>query len=152
MSVCRVRHVGARVTDHDLILAVKPRWADLILDGHKTVEVRRTRPPLGAGTRMILYASRPTSSLVGVCDIVAVRTVPVSDLWRISQRGSCCTRDEFEDYFAGAAEGTAIVLASPRRVRPVSLATLRREVDSGMPPHSFRAISRAKVEHLLALV
>lgn len=140
------------MTEDVLLLAIKPRWVDPILDGLKVVELRRNRPPIGAGSQVILYASRPTSALVAVCVVSSVRTLPLDVLWSATAGASHCTRDEFDRYFQGATEGTAIRLKDPRRILPVGLATMRQEISAGVPPQSFRVIPRAKVEHLIALV
>lgn len=52
-------------TDHALFVSVKPRFAEKILAGEKSVELRRVRPSVTPGTLVIFYASSPTREVVG---------------------------------------------------------------------------------------
>jgi hypothetical protein len=40
-----------------LFLPVKPKWADLIMSGKKTLELRKRLPSKGHGARCLIYSS-----------------------------------------------------------------------------------------------
>jgi hypothetical protein len=57
----------------DAIISIHPGYADAILDGTKTIELRRRVPELANGTRFWIYATRPTAAVVGVATISDVK-------------------------------------------------------------------------------
>ena len=53
----------------------RPRFAEAILAGVKTVELRRTVPKIVVPTLALLYATTPVRALLGTCIITDVRSV-----------------------------------------------------------------------------
>ena len=110
-------------TDYDscdpyrmLVLSLKPRFADAILSGQKTVELRRIEPRIKVPTRALVYASSPTCSLIGQCVVHEVLRLPLSMLWERFGPQTTLTQEEFRDYFAGTNTGVALLLSNPVRL------------------------------------
>lgn len=58
-----------------VLLAIHPRWSNLILDGHKTIEIRKSRPNLELPFKVYMYETRRGGGrgmIVGewVCDMI----------------------------------------------------------------------------------
>ena len=53
--------------DRMIVLSLKPRFAEAILTGDKTVELHRTEPKIVVPTRALLYATTPVRALLGTC-------------------------------------------------------------------------------------
>ena len=125
----------------DVIFSIRPIHAEKILDGSKTVELRRrftggVRP----GTLALIYSTSPTSALTGSARIQDVQRLAVPDLWRRHRSAACLHKREFEDYFSGLDSGYAIVLASAKPLpRPVGLPELRARFGFE-PPQSYQYI------------
>jgi hypothetical protein len=50
----------------DVLVSIRPNFASKILDGDKTVELRRKFPEVGAmGMTALIYSSSPVSAIVG---------------------------------------------------------------------------------------
>lgn len=94
----------------DIWLSVHPRWATAILDGSKTVELRRRGPTLGAGSRAVIYATAPVSSALGTAVVSHVEEMTVGELWKVFGKNAHIAEAEFFDYFKGCDRGYAIVL------------------------------------------
>ena len=64
-----------------LLLSIRPEFAYAILDGSKTVELRRIAPKLDAGSLIVIYATAPVMALVRAVlgEILVDRT---DRLWR----------------------------------------------------------------------
>jgi predicted transcriptional regulator/DNA-binding XRE family transcriptional regulator len=133
----------------DVILSIRPVHAEKILDGSKTVELRRrftggVRP----GTIALIYSTSPRSALTGSARIKEVQRLAVPELWERHCSAACLQKGEFEDYFSGLASGYAIVLASPQPlIRPVGLPELRQRFGFEAP-QSYQYIP----PHMRALV
>jgi len=133
----------------DVILSVRPVHAEKILDGSKTVELRRrftggVRP----GTIALIYSTSPRSALTGSARIKEVQRLAVPELWERHCSAACLQKREFEDYFSGLASGYAIVLTSAKPLfRPVGLPELRQRFGFEAP-QSYQYIP----PHMRALV
>ncbi|MEU5260717.1 ASCH domain-containing protein [Amycolatopsis sp. NPDC021455] len=135
-----------------LVLSLRPRFAEAILDGSKTVELRRTRLQAPAGTRLVLYAASPVMAVVGVATLEAVESATPNQIWRRHRLAVGLDRREFDAYFADAQRATALIISSPQRLaEPPDLATMRAETGF-RPPQSYRYLTPVdpQVLHLVA--
>lgn len=97
-----------------MLLAVKPRWAELILSGAKTAEIRRRMPRDGAAGRVAaLYATSPVSAVVGQVRFEATISGHRDDVWALlmAEGGApCMTRAECREYTRGAKRVHALLI------------------------------------------
>ena len=131
-----------------VILSIQPKHAENILCGTKTVELRRRRPKqLTKGTLVLAYVTRPTRSLAGAFKVMKVVEKPVGELWSLVRKGAAISYQEYEQYYAGVATGTAIFLYKVRSLpKPVFLDDLRGELFNFLPPQAFRYAKEKELE------
>jgi predicted transcriptional regulator len=135
-----------------LVLSLRPRFADAILDATKTVELRRTRISAPPGTRLVLYASAPVMAVVRIATLAATDTDLPERIWRRHRRNLGLERDEYDLYLDGARAATAITITDPERLtHPHALATVRAETGF-RPPQSYRYLTAVDPEALRAAV
>jgi predicted transcriptional regulator len=133
--------------DRTLFMSLRPRFAELLLDGAKTVELRRVRPAVDAGALVLLYAASPTKALVGMGRIAAIETASADEIWKTHGPSTGVTQEEYEDYFAGAKEAVAISLRDVQRLdEPKPLPELREASEGFRPPQSFRYLDSEHTE------
>lgn len=133
-----------------LVLSLKPRFAEAILAGTKTVEVRRVRPRITVQTLALMYASGNARALVGTCMVRSVTRYPADELWHLHGADTALSRTEFDAYLQGRDSGVALLLESAEPLAaPISLHTLRR-AHGFRPPQSFAYVSHAQRRRLLA--
>jgi predicted transcriptional regulator len=117
----------------------RPVYAEAILLGLKTVELRRTRPRVAIPTDALIYASSPTRALVGTCRVESLEELPIALLWKRTGTLASITYADFHAYFDGVASGFALHLSSVHRLAsPIGLTRLRENIDGFNPPQSFR--------------
>ena len=134
-----------------LFLSLRPEYADLILSGGKTVELRRKRPMIERDEMIILYASSPIKSILGVARVRSVVQGSVNEIWRKFGRDSGITKKAYEDYFDNAVDATAITLNGTKRLsRPRSLHAIREIIDGFAPPQSFRYLTDSEGRALIS--
>lgn len=137
-------------SDPALFLSLRPRFAELLLDGNKSVELRRVRPDVAPGTSVLLYASSPTMKLVGRAEVGEVKVAPTIQIWREHGRETGISKGEYNDYFDGLDEAVAIKLVNIRRLdKPRPLQDLRDSLAGFQPPQSYRYLDRAEVAALV---
>lgn len=127
-----------------VLLSVKPRYANALLSGTKTAEIRRRFPELPPGTVVFVYSSSPERRVIGTFVIRAIRRLPADRLWAAYPGQLSLTRQELRDYLRGCRQGVAIETADVARwLRPVSLSELR--LWSGLDvPQSWRYLDDAQ--------
>ena len=135
-----------------IVLSLKPRFAEAILAGTKTVELRRTRPNIEVPTRALLYATTPVRALLGTCVITDVRSANLTTLWREYGSRSELSHNEFKRYFEGLDVGTALTLSHQRPLdRTVPLQDLRANPRGFRPPQSFAYVDTKTGNRLLGM-
>ncbi|MBY8882214.1 ASCH domain-containing protein [Streptomyces sp. PLK6-54] len=121
-----------------MLLSVHPRFATAILDGSKTVEVRRQRVAAPPGTPVLLYATAPTMALVGLARIAAVHTASPREVWSVYRSQTGITQREYDAYMSGATQASGLTLEDTFAFdEPVTLGALRA-AGTFHPPQSYR--------------
>lgn len=95
-----------------VIIAVKPRFAELILSGVKTVEFRKTSCP---AQKFYFYATAPFKKIIGVCRVADRRQGNPDDIWNVYGAYGGITRAEFNAYYAGRNTAFAFILRDVKR-------------------------------------
>jgi predicted transcriptional regulator len=135
----------------DALISIHPGYANAILDGTKTIELRRRVPELANGTRLWIYATRPTAAVVGVATISDVNRAHPRTIWRKHRDGAGVDHASFMEYFQGAQEGVAILLAAVKGVGPITIEELRKIRDGFHPPQVLLRLTDAEaiaLQHL----
>ena len=145
---------GERVLDPDrmIVLSLKPPYAEAILSGVKTVELRRIGPKISVPTRALIYATTPVKALRGACVVDRVVTDRLTVLWGSYGSRTGLGHREFRDYFMGLEVGSALMLSDAWRFsRQIPLADLRASRRMERPPQSYSYVDAAIGDQLLRL-
>lgn len=122
----------------DVVLSIRPEYSRRIIEGKKTVELRR-RFPLSApkGTLAYIYSTSPDQALVGRAEIADVVKVPVPEIWRKYSDSAFIEKSDFNEYFRGLQEGFVLKFKNAQPLpRQLNLAELRERFGFE-PPQSF---------------
>ena len=132
-----------------LLLSIRPEYAESILSGTKTVELRRTRPRVSAGDSVLIYISAPTMALSGKFEVADVISTTPSSLWRKVRTQSGITRKEFNEYYAGASVGYGIIVGKVWAFQErLPLNHLRKKIPGFHPPQGYLYLSRHDTKRL----
>lgn len=133
-----------------ILLSVKPKFANLIAEGSKLVELRRTVPAQAVGT-IAIYSSSPVQAIVALADVKKTIEASPSKLWLIAKdNGGGLTRSELMAYFDSKKTGFAIMLQNVRvydkPVKPLKI------FKSFSAPQSFKYLSSNELKRLEQLL
>lgn len=135
-------------TEKPVLLSVKPRYADAILQGAKTIEVRRRPINAKSDSTILIYSSSPVKSVVGKAQLRRVIVADVELAWKKYSRQLGLTKTEFETYLEGCAAAYLLVLDDVCQLsEPIGLQTLR-EFGPFHPPQSYRYVNENDPDHL----
>lgn len=132
-----------------LLISLRPRFAEAILDGTKTVELRRRAPRLPTGALVVLYATSPVRAIVGWARVESIVSEALDDLWLQHGHHAGVSRMEFMRYFRDLSAGKGLLLRSPQRAdTPMALRELRRL--GVRPPQSWQYLEPSLASQISA--
>ena len=117
-----------------IVASIHPQHSQAILDGTKTVELRRRLPKRDADW-VLIHETAPTSMVVGHVEVYGVLTGPARFFWeQFAGRVGEVSEAEFHAYFDGMELAQGLLLFNPVRWStplPIDLLGLTR------PPQSW---------------
>lgn len=117
-----------------VLLSIKPKYADLIFEGTKKFEFRRTIFKNENIRTIIVYASSPVQKVIGEFEIETILNTNLSLLWKQTKEHAGIDKQYFLEYFINKEKGYAIKIKKTKKYRkPLCL----REDFNLLPPQSF---------------
>lgn len=124
-----------------LLISIRPKFAQMIFAGTKTVELRRTCPRVQKGDLALIYVSSPAMEIQGAFEVDGVVSAVPTALWTLVGEESGITKEEFLSYYQGKTLGHALKIRRAWRLPEViGLPSLRRQSRGFQPPQSFRYV------------
>lgn len=92
----------------NLILSLKPQFAQLILDCSKRYEYRKSIPQRHDIQKVYIYATKPICRIVGEFTLDGIITDTPQKVWASTARHGGITKKYFNDYFNGKDKAYAL--------------------------------------------
>lgn len=126
------------------LMSIKPKYADLILAGKKTVEIRKSRINACSGDIIAIYATKPQGSIVGYFTVEKVMWNETDELWKSIGQCTCLSHDEYTKYAAEKKMMCGISISSAMAVDGRPMEQMRMRV-----PQSYRRIIETEFLELI---
>src|SRR5690348_16354315 len=94
----------------ELLISLKPQYADAILAGQKTVELRRGRVNVNPGARLWIYSTLPRGRIEGSFTVDKVIAGSAATIWRQFGSRAFVSKQAFDEYVLGAKDVSAILI------------------------------------------
>jgi predicted transcriptional regulator len=133
-----------------ILLSVKPKFANLIVEGSKLIELRRTIPAQNVGT-IAIYSSSPVQMIVALADVKETIQASPNKIWEIAKcNGGGLTKAELLAYFESKRTGFALMLENVRVYgKPVQPTKVFKPFSA---PQSFRYLTPKELKKLEQLL
>jgi predicted transcriptional regulator len=128
-----------------ILISIKPKYANKIVDGLKLVELRR-KFPMKKDCYLVIYSSSPDKAIIGYTQIQSVAKLPVKDLWEKHKNHSYITEKDFYKYFEGTEKGFAISFKIVKKL----FNSLNLQDLGIKPPQSYRYITDDIFQKIIA--
>lgn len=129
-----------------LLISVKPEFAEKIIRGTKTVELRKCSPNANVGDLVIIYSTLPEKAIVGTCVIKEIIKRSPTQLWRDYSNQMGIDKKRYFEYFKGCTYAIGIVLASIDRLdKKVSLDSIKKSIPNFSPPQTFKYLTKSQL-------
>lgn len=134
--------MSTTTANRDVLFSIRPFYVDKILDGQKTVELRRKFSEAIVGSTAVIYSTSPISAVVGSARIACVQKLPLPKLWKNHGTAACIAKTDFNAYFAGQQYGFAIMLESVKQLKSHLTAEDLENEFGIVPPQSYRYLTQ----------
>jgi predicted transcriptional regulator len=132
----------------NVLLSIKPQYAESILSGTKKYEFRKKEFRRQGIRRVYLYANGSVRKIVGSFEIESTLRGTPEAIWERCHEHGGITKKDFFEYFEGSKQAFAYKIRDPRKFNgEIDLDSLRE--DFPIPPQSFYYIpdSRFSYQH-----
>ena len=130
------------------IISLKPRYADLILTGKKSVELRSRIVRLEPGTTIWIYSTRPVGRIVGFAEVKSVVHDEPTLIWRRFRKKICIDEAEFNSYTEDRERVSAVMLTGVQELTEAPTLDGIRELAGTFHPPQFYAYLTSENELL----
>lgn len=100
-----------------VILSIKPIYAEKILNGEKTIELRKSIFKKNNIKKVIIYASSPISKVIGEFEIESILHDEINELWKKTKKENGVDIEFFKQYFENKEKGYAIKIKNTKRYK-----------------------------------
>jgi predicted transcriptional regulator len=136
----------------EAIISIHPKFAEAILAGTKTVELRRRIPPINVGTRLWIYATQPIGAVIGTATVEAIVRATPDVIWEMCVDRAEVSRIEFDRYFSGTSEAIGISLGATQKIEAIEIEKLRIWRAGFHPPQVMLKLTASEANSLSRLV
>ncbi len=127
--------------EQTLLMSLRPEFVEPILQGRKTVELRRKFSKKYEGAMIIFYITRPVQQFMFTATITQVDHRQKKCLWNVYQQKCGISQVAFEQYFSGVDHGYAIKLSNVKDVPNQLLLERAKNIYPQLrPPQSFQSL------------
>lgn len=124
-----------------LLISIRPEYLKKIMDGSKTIELRKTKPKIKPGDLLIFYASSPSKALSGAALVKGIIEETPANMWKLYYEKIGIDLTSFNKYFSTYKKAYGIILGNVWEYDPISLDELRHIILDFSPPQSYRYLS-----------
>jgi len=96
-----------KTTCNVALMSIHPEFAQLILDGKKKVEFRKTCFAYQV-SYIVIYATTPLKKVVGYFEVQGIQVATPKELWQSYSKVAGVGKKFFQDYYSNNNRGVAI--------------------------------------------
>ena len=127
--------------EQTLLMSLRPEFAELILQGRKTIEFRRKFSKKYEGATIVFYISRPLQQFMFTAMIAHVDHNQKKCLWSDYEQECGISQTMFDKYFSGIDHGYAIRLSNVKTLpNQLALEQAKNVYPQLRPPQSFQRL------------
>ncbi len=130
----------------DLLLSIHFEYAIKIVNGLKTIELRRKFPLFKEEDekKIFVYACSPISQIIGECELKEVKKFSLKRLWNETKDSAMIDQYSFKKYFKNCIFGFALYLNNPVKYDQfIGLKQIFGQNNS--PPQSYRYMAKSVI-------
>lgn len=117
----------------DVLISIKPEFAEKILSGEKRYEYRKQNFHRIVD-KLVVYASHPVGKVIGEAKVINLLESDPETIWHETYTAAGIDKARYDEYFKGRDTAVAICLGEVKRYKkPLNLSDYEIE----RPPQSY---------------
>lgn len=121
---------------NEILLSIKPEYAQRIFKGEKRYEYRKRLFKRNDINSIVVYVTKPVGKVIGEFEIAEILEGDPIDIWEKTKKHSGITKKDYIEYFEGNEKGYAISIKNyVVYKKPLELKELNSAIKSA--PQSF---------------
>jgi len=121
-----------------LLISVHTKYVQLMMDGIKTVELRKVKPRIKPGDFVLIYECAPKKRLSALFTVKNITSGSITELWREVQDSAGVSFEEFQNYYHKSSLGYGIWLEHIKTFSyKLTLEEVRKVWHDFRPPQSY---------------
>jgi predicted transcriptional regulator len=122
-----------------LFLSVKQEYAEKILEGSKTIELRKSKPNVSPGDYIIIYCTSPIKAIVGVATIQQVIIHSPQRMWQLYSKTLGIEKGDYLSYYGNSEKAIGIVLGKVVKLSDkIYLDAIKQQLPTFTPPQTYK--------------
>ena len=122
-----------------LFISIREEYTNRIFEGTKKIELRKSKPNVAPGDKVIIYCTSPVKAIVGVAQVKDIIVHKPNTMWRLHSKVLGIDRQSYLDYYGDSEKAIGIVLSKPKKLaNNIGLNLIKEQVPSFTPPQTFK--------------
>lgn len=119
------------------ILSIRPTYANQILAGSKTIELRKSSMGLCKGDIVLVYASAPEQCIALWFRINSIEEATVPEMWERHKDHLGISHRDYAEYFADTDLAVGLHIGEVHPIAPIPLRQIESLVPGFVPPQGL---------------
>ena len=133
-----------------LFLSVKPEFANKIINGDKTIELRKVKPKIKNDDIVIIYSTSPVKAVIAIGRIKGVFFDNPNIIWSKYKKHLGIDKQRYNEYYENKKIAVAIKLKEIKELDEFyELDKIKSENPTFHPPQSFMYFTWCKAVELI---
>ena len=122
-----------------VLISIKEEYSERILEGTKTIELRKSKPNVNPGDYAIIYCTSPTKAIVGLANIKQIIIHTPKRMWRLYSRQLGINKADYFEYYGESEKAVGIVLSNVTSLsNRICLDIIRKHIPTFTPPQTYK--------------
>lgn len=129
-----------------LFISVKPQFASKIVDGEKSIELRKSKPKVGQGDYILIYATKPFMKVVGFAKIEQIIDTNPQKMWDSYSEKLGINKLDYDNYFNNSNRAIGIQISSVCKFKKgFLLSDIKKIMPTFSPPQTYLYFSKFQI-------
>lgn len=123
------------------MISIKPKYMELILNGKKSIELRKCRPTVdfNQDTLIVLYCTSPIKAVVGFCVLKELLEDSPQSFWSKFSDSVGIAKNDFFEYYLNTDRVIGLKLDRIYQLnQPLPLDLIKEELPEFSPPQTYK--------------